>query len=167
MPAPAAIIIGGKKAEEAQLTYASVTEAIAMPAADPPSQVDKPKQEKPDMQTRVDHFLANYIKAYEQRNLILYSRFFQADAEENGKPFTAVLPTYLDLFAATNRVSMWIEQISLRLVDGTVVVDGRFKVNLQYKDGKTINGSGPIDFVLVDNGGELLIKKMQYVFHTE
>jgi hypothetical protein len=136
-------------------------------SSEPAIQVEKPKPEKPDMRTRVESFFTNYIKAYEQRNLILFSRFFDAEAEENGKPFTAILPTYLDLFAVTNHVSLQVNERTWHLVDGAVAVDGRFKVNLEYKDGRTINGSGPIGFVLVDNNGELLIKNMQYVFHTE
>ena len=32
------------------------------------------KQVQPDMQSRVDAFLDNYIQAYQQRNLILFSK---------------------------------------------------------------------------------------------
>lgn len=165
LPIPAANNIDGKEEREVQLTHATVTE-VAPLSADP-VQADKHKHEKSDMQTRVDRFFTNYIKAYEQRNLILFSRFFESDAEENGKPFTAILATYLDLFAATKQIALQVEQRNWHLVDGKVAVDGRFKVYLEYLDGRTINGSGPIGFVLADNDGELLVKKMEYVFHTE
>lgn len=159
-------IIKGATEGEVQLTRANVTQVVPLPA-EPFFQIDKPKPERPDMQTRVDSFFANYIKAYEQRNLILFSRFFDTDAEENGKPFTTMLPTYLDLFAVADHVFLQVDGITWHLVDGRVAVDGRFKVKLQYKEGRTVNGTGPISFVLVDNNGEFLIKKMQYVFHTE
>ena len=158
-PASIANMVETKTKRETQPTHAAITEVASLPADS--FQADKHRQEKPGMQARVDHFFANYIKAYEQRNLILFSRFFEADAEENGEPFTAILPTYLDLFAATKHISLQVEQRNWHLVDGKVAVNGHFKVNLEYADGRIINGSGPIDFVLADNSGELMVKKME------
>lgn len=164
--AQAVNLVGGTTESEVKQTPATVTEVVPFPAGTA-FQAENPKLDKPDMRMRVDSFLANYIKAYEQRNLVLFSRFFDPDAEENGKPFTAILPTYLNLFAVTNLVSLQVIERNWQLDNGAVAVDGRFNVSLEYKDGRIINGSGPISFVLVDNNGELLIKKMQYVFHTE
>jgi hypothetical protein len=130
-------------------------------------QPDPVEQKVPDIQTRIDQFLADYIDAYQQRNLILFSRFFQPDAEENGKPFTAMLPTYLDLFAATSRIVMEIDGTSWRVAEKTVYLNGNFQVLLQYSSGKRVGGSGPIDFVLVEKGDQFLVEKMNYVFHAE
>ena len=159
-------LAGGTTESEVKQTPATATEVVPF-QAETSFQIENPNLEKPDMRTRVDGFLADYIKAYEQRNLSLFSRFFGTDAEENGKPFTTAHPTYVHLFAVTNHVSLQVNERTWRLIDGAVAVDGRFTVNLQYKDGRIINGSGPIGFILVDNNGELRIKKMQYVFHTK
>jgi hypothetical protein len=137
---------------------------IIQPALPPPA---PEKPEIPDIQGRIDQFLADYIDAYQQRNLILFSRFFQPDAEENGKPFTAMLPTYLDLFAATSRIVMEIDGTSWRVAEKTVYLNGNFQVLLQYSSGKRVGGSGPIDFVLVEKGDQFLVEKMNYVFHAE
>jgi curved DNA-binding protein CbpA len=144
---------------------ATVTEAE--PSSVAPFQADTRRQEKSVMQSRVDRFFADYTQAYEQRNLILFARFFEAEAEENGQPFTAALPTYLNLFASTRHISLNVGERSWHLVDGKIAVDGWFKIYLEYEDGRIINGSGPIGFILADNGGELLVNKMEYVFHTD
>lgn len=167
--ASAATIIDAKtgdvKAErKAQLAQATVDEVE--PLSVEPLKAE-PKQKKNDMQTRVDHFFANYINAYEQRNLILFSRFFEGEAEENGKPFTSILPTYLDLFTTTRRITLQVEERTWHLVDGMIAIDGQFKVDLEYADSRKISGSGPIHFLLAENGSELLVRKMEYVFNTE
>lgn len=163
-PAPADSI-GNNTEREAKLTPATVTEVRPLPAE--LSQENMYKQEVPDMQTRVNSFFSKYTKAYEQRNLLLFSRFFEPDAEENSKPFTTMLPTYLDLFAATSQASLQIEQKSWQQVDSNIAIDGRFKIYLKYIDGRIINGSGPIEFVLVEKDGEFFVKKMKYIFKTE
>lgn len=163
--APAANIIDVKPENKDRPVGATVTEAV--PLSVEPFQADSRKQEKSEMQTRVDRFFADYTQAYEQRNLILFARFFEAEAEENGQPFTAALPTYLDLFASTRHISLKIGERSWHLVDGKIAVDGWFTLYLEYEDGRIINGSGPIGFVLADNGGGLLINKMEYVYHAD
>jgi hypothetical protein len=146
---------------------ADATVTKAEPSSVAPFQAETRNQEKTDMQSRVDRFFADYTQAYEQRNLILFARFFEAEAEENGQPFTAALPTYLNLFASTKHISLNVEERSWHLVDGKIAVDGWFKIYLEYEDGRIINGSGPIGFILADNGGELLVSKMEYVFHAD
>lgn len=163
-PAAAATKSDVKIEKNAQPTQAAIGD-VEPSTVDPSMAEDK--QKKNDMQTRVDHFFADYINAYEQRNLILFSRFFEGEAEENGHPFTSILPTYLELFATTRSISLQVKERSWHLVDGMVAVDGQFKVDLEYTDSSKISGSGPIRFLLAENGSELLVRKMEYVFNTE
>lgn len=165
VPASAATITEVKTESDALLAQATIVEAGTLSVD--PFPADKDKQLKKDLQNRVDLFFTNYINAYEQRNLILFSRFFEGGAEENGKPFTSILPTYLDLFATTRRISLQVIERTWYLVDGMVAVDGQFKVELDYTDSSKITGSGPIHFLLAENGSELLVRKMEYVFNTE
>ncbi len=165
IPAATANSNDGKTAQEVKLANATVAKVVPPPATS--SRSDE-NQAETDLQTRVDHFFADYINAYEQRNPTLFARFFTAEAEENGKLFKTMFPTYLDLFATTRHISFQVEQRKLRPDDnGLVAVDGQFKVYLEYSDGRKLSGSGPIHFRLTANGDGLLVKEMKYVFNTE
>lgn len=120
--------------------------------------------EEVDLQEKIDTFLHNYIHAYEQRNLILFSRFFEADALENGKSFTTMLPTYMELFATTSNLNMDLTVLAWAEVDNGVSIDGRFKVELLYTDSKEISGAGRIHFVLKNNIDGYRISRMEYEF---
>ncbi len=122
------------------------------------------KQVQPDMQSRIDAFLDNYIQAYQQRNLILFSSFFEANAVENGKPFSSELPTYKELFATTSDISLKVEKTSWQQLDGKIDVQGIFKFHVQYNDSRTFSGTGPIRFVLIDNNTSFGISVLEYDF---
>ncbi len=122
------------------------------------------KQTQPDIQSKIDTFLANYIKAYQQRNLILFSRYFEADAIENGKPFTSMLPTYSELFATTSDITFKVEKTSWQLLEGKVELRGSFKLHVQYNDSHLLSGSGPINLVLMEENGSYLVSNLEYDF---
>ncbi|BHH85113.1 J domain-containing protein [Desulforhopalus sp. 52FAK] len=115
-------------------------------------------------QARIESFFAEYINTYKQRNAVSYSRFFEADALENGKLFTSMLPVYLDLFAATSQIEMDMTMLAWEAIDNGFSIRSRFKVYLLYRDAHEIHGSGAIRFVLKDNNGELRIRSMDYEF---
>jgi hypothetical protein len=166
IPAATSHSSAGKTGQEIELANATVARVVSPP--DTSFHADEQGHNETHLQTRVDRFFADYINAYEQRNPILFARFFAAEAEENGKPFTTMLPTYLDLFATTRRISFQVEGRKLQPGDnGLVAIDGQFKVYLEYSDGRKLSGSGPIQFRLTANGNELLVKEMKYVFNTE
>ena len=153
---------------EKEMNSAGAAVTLQAPLATAPSpKADDQGSEENNLETRVERFLANYLDAYQQRNLIVFSRFFDGAAEENGKPFTSILPTYLELFAETRHITMRVDNRTCRLVDGMIAVDGQFRVFLEYNNNRKVTGSGPIHFLLAENGKELLVKKMDYVFHTE
>jgi len=120
-----------------------------------------------DLRPRIDTFLADYIKAYEQRSIILFSRLFEVDAIENGKPFSTMLPTYIDLFEATSELILNVDVISWQKSDSGVDVRGRFKVYLQYKNSRKISGTGPIRFLLKNNDDGFRIIDSEYEFNIE
>ena len=120
--------------------------------------------EEVDLQSKIDAFFAHYISAYEQRNLILFSRYFDADATENGKLFTTILPVYMDLFTTTSSLKMDLSILSWKKAGNGVSIDGRFKVDFLYTDAREIHGSGAIHFMLKENNGEFRIQSMEYEF---
>jgi len=127
----------------------------------------KLSQVQHEIQSRINIFLDDYINAYQQRNLILFSKFFEADAIENGKPFIIMLPTYLELFAATSHLSLKVEKTSWEQLEGKIAVQGRFKLYVQYNDSRELSGTGPIRFVLMDNNGNLTVSILEYDFFAE
>lgn len=132
------------------------------------AKVVEKEQHLPDLQSRVDIFFDTYIKAYEERNLSLFSGFFAADALENGKPFfTTMLPTYSDLFASTSALSLKVRDISWKENNGTIDVEGRFEVFIQYNDSRNLSGTGPIHFTLQDNNGDFQVSNLEYEFLAE
>ena len=117
-----------------------------------------------DQQLKIEAFFDEYIEAYEQRNAILYARFFSSDALENGKSFTSMLPVYVDLFSATSQVEMALTMLGWEAVDDGILVRNRFKVYLLYNDSSEVRGTGAIRFVLKDSDGEFRISAMDYEF---
>ncbi len=147
---------------DALLAPAAVIEVLP---AKPPETVAK-KLVQPDIQSRIDTFLDDYIKAYQQRNLTLFAGFFAADAVENGKPFTSMLPIYSKLFADTSAVTLKVEKTSWQQLDGKISFQGSFKVHVQYNDSHMFSGSGPIRFVLMDDNS-FRVSVLEYKFWVE
>jgi len=125
------------------------------------------KQIQADLQSRIDTFLDNYIKAHQQRNLILLSNFFEPDAIENGKPFTSMLPTYKELFETASDISLKVEKTSWQQLEGKIDVRGNFEFSAQYSDSRTFSGTGPIHFVLMDNNNSFRVSVLKYDFVGE
>jgi hypothetical protein len=125
------------------------------------------KQIKPDIQPRISTFLNSYIKAYQQRNLTLFSKLFEADAVENGKPFTSLLPTYRELFAATSDITLKLDNISWKELEEEIALQGSFKLDLQYNDSRKFSGTGSIRFTLVGVNTSFRISALEYDFVDE
>lgn len=129
-----------------------------------PLPVREKKQNLNKLQLEVENFIDKYIKAYEQRNLILFARFFEPDALENGEPFKEGMSDYLDLFAKTSKVSLKIEKISSSYLGEKINVNGGFSVTLHFKNSHIVSGAGPIQFLLINQNGNLLVSEMTYSF---
>lgn len=122
---------------------------------------------KADLQGRVEKFFHDYAESYAKRNIILFSRFYGADAAENDKPFTSLIKVYSDLFEATSSDSLRLNILTWKKVDNGIHAVGRFEVTLKYKDGHQFLGTGPITFVLKDDGDMLRVRLITYRFDTQ
>jgi hypothetical protein len=124
---------------------------------------DRNKEE--NWQERIDIFLREYNAAYEERNIILFSRFFEVNAIENGEPFIKMMGIYNDLFESTSSLSLRLDILRRNENAGEFELTGRFKVHLEYKNGDRRTGTGPIKFILRDVGDALRIKELDYTFN--
>ena len=116
------------------------------------------------LEQKVEEFFQEYVRAYQQRNVVLFSRYFAEDAEENGEPFSQMLPVYKDLFNSTSELELKIIDKTISLEDNIVVVGGNFSVMIEYKDGKRIVGEGKINFKLIAVKNLFLINNLIYEF---
>jgi len=112
---------------------------------------------------RIDTFLRNYVTAYQQQNLPAFSRFFAANATENGKAFTEVLPSYVALFAAVETLRFTVSPLRWEQKQGQLHIVGRFLVDMQFHDGNQRRGQGPIDFLLTDTTAPR-VQSLEYSF---
>ena len=117
-----------------------------------------------DLQHRIDQFFADYINAYNQRNVLLFTSYFEENAYENDTPFTKMLPIYHELFQKTSIVALKINSREQHEERDKIIVEGNFKVFIQYKNNRKISGSGPIRFELIDRGSTFKIDALSYEF---
>lgn len=117
-----------------------------------------------NIQEQIDAFVDTYEKAYAKRNIIAFSRLFNADAIENDKLFVDVLPVYTDLFKTTSEISITIQVLFWQFIDNKVNIEGRFVVDLVYEKGEKWLGKGPITLTLTDNDGILRVQSLRYSF---
>ncbi len=118
-----------------------------------------------EVQQRIDEFISEYCRVYGNKNLMEFTRFFELDATENGKPISDLTATYVNLFASTQNIALQISTVRWQeSPKGQITLNGTFTIDLVYHNAEAVNGRGKIDFLLVDDGGKLQIKKMTYSF---
>jgi hypothetical protein len=138
--------------------------AEAVAQAEPAAEAQPAAKAEPPLETRLQAFFEAYLAAYKQRNILLFSRFFATDATENGKPFAAMVQTYLDLFQETDTAQLQLADLDWTESSQGITVDGRFIVDLHYKKGRTVTGAGPISFLLQEADASFLVKTLTYHF---
>jgi DnaJ-domain-containing protein 1 len=165
---PEVIIVVKDSKKAKKLFEHSPLSEVSVPVAVPPIEVAEPEPtpEKVHavMQSKIEHFLKNYIAAYENKDLETFSSFFDEYATENGKAINSVFPTYIELFTAAGEIIFDISILKWTKKQSNVEMDGRFTIRIHYKDGKKVKGNGNISFVFKDLQPELLIKAMAYKF---
>ncbi|WP_221270853.1 J domain-containing protein [Desulfoprunum benzoelyticum] len=120
---------------------------------------------EPQLQHQLNRFLAAYTQAYGARNLFKFQQFFTANATENNTPITNLIPTYTKLFAATETLNLHITpQRWQQPTPGQITINGRFTIDLKYKNAAAVHGAGKIDFQLTRNDTSFHIEKMTYTF---
>jgi hypothetical protein len=117
------------------------------------------------VQDRIDSFLKDYDTAYEERNIMVFSRYFEVNAIENGEPFIKMMAVYNDLFESTSSLSLHLNILRRYEKDGEYELTGRFRVDLEYKNGQKRTGVGPIKFILREVGDDMRIKELEYTFN--
>ncbi len=116
-----------------------------------------------DFNRELATFLADYINAYEQRDLTAFISFFTETATENGTPVTATVNSYKSFFNSISLLRMKINVISWkREADNTIHVNGRYHLDATYTSSKIFSGAGQIFFTLRQENGKLLIQKLDY-----
>jgi hypothetical protein len=117
------------------------------------------------LQKRIDAFLAGYCKAYSHKNLTDFKRFFAQEATENGKPVVDLLETYTKLFESTEHIALRISTLRWNEPSaGQITLNGRFKIDLDYRNAGAVHGAGKIDFQLAYDDTSLKVQKMTYSF---
>jgi DnaJ-domain-containing protein 1 len=152
------------RANSAAKQEAAVQPVVAEPAQEQETAKDNSRSE-PDMQQRIDSFLLEYCRAYDGKNIMEFTRFFEHDATENGKPITELIGTYTNLFESTKTIGLQISMLKWKETSkGQITLNGRFNIDLVYQNAEVVHGRGKIGFQLVDDQGKLLVKKMSYSF---
>lgn len=120
---------------------------------------------EPDVQQLIDEFLSKYCRAYGDKNLIEFTRFFELEATENGKPISELIDTYANLFESTKTIGLRISTLKWEeFPKGQITLNGRFKIDLVYKSAEVVHGCGKIDFLFAADHGKLFVKKINYSF---
>lgn len=144
------------------------TVVAAKPGAAAPVPPPAPAPAQPteaQLQQRLDRFLAAYCQAYGARELNAFKRYFTAEATENGTPVSDLMPTYSKLFASTEKLALRITTLRWQQsANGRIDLDGRFTIDLDYRDAGPVHGSGRIDFQLAYDDTVFHIQKMKYSF---
>lgn len=117
-----------------------------------------------DVDKKIADFLTRYVRAYESRNVAELLKLFEPDAMVNGEPLTSLSRMYRE----SSRRSDWIRcRIELSKWDVSrqqVDVSGRLHLNVQLSGFSPVESSGPIKFLLVRRGADLLAKRLDYDF---
>ena len=112
---------------------------------------------------RVDTFLNAYTTAYEQKNLMAFSRFFTVNATENGKPLNDVLPAYAELFHSARTLRFTVSPNTYEHNQGQIHLRGRFTIAMTFGGGASRTGQGDINFRLTDTD-PVQIQSLRYTF---
>jgi len=113
---------------------------------------------------KIEGFLHDYTKSYEDKDLLSFTRFFDLDAKENGESLAEILPTYSDLFQKSDTIKLDISILKWENSERILQIDGRFKINIRYKTGDRVQGAGSISFLMREVEGQLSIKETSYQF---
>ena len=119
---------------------------------------------RPKLKERVQAFLEGYCKTYEAKDLDHFATFFTPDAEENDKPFHALLPKYRRNFNAIEFITYRIELQNYEYDEQnkTVKIDGKFFLEWLPGGAEWRRNSGKIFMELIDFGSSYKISRLEY-----
>ena len=141
------------------------TPILAATKPPPPSAPAQPPPTEAQLQQQLNRFLIAYCQAYGARNLTKFKQFFTPKATENGTPVSDLMPTYSKLFASTKGLSLRISTLKWHQpAAGRIALNGRFEIDLDYRDADAVHGAGKIDFQLAYDDTSLKVQQMTYSF---
>lgn len=113
---------------------------------------------------RVLSFLEDYTKAYEEKDLDQFKKFFADNALEQGKPFESLLPKYQETFDRVKVLKYKIElkSVSMDEKGDKVHVDGNFAARYQLVDNDWGSSTGSIRMELMDAPNGFLVYRLDY-----
>jgi type II secretory pathway predicted ATPase ExeA len=117
-----------------------------------------------DLKFRLQTFLADYSRAYENKKLDKFTTFFTSDAVEDGKPFRSQLPKYRRNFEIIDSLNYKIDlhNYSVQKDSGLVRVEGIFyaRTRLVNETDKWRQSTGGILMELASHGDSFRIKRL-------
>ena len=120
-----------------------------------------------NLKSRLQAFLTDYSRAYENKQLDKFTTFFAHDAVEDGKPFRSLLPKYRRNFEIIDSLNYRIDlqNYSVQKDTGIVKAEGIYyvRVRLINEGGKWRQGSGKISMVLKSHEDSFQVKQLNSI----
>jgi hypothetical protein len=118
-----------------------------------------------NLHARLEAFLNEYCRTYEQKDLDKFSTFFALNAVEKGKPFRFWLSKYRQNFNRIDSMeyNIELERYATQEESGLVKVDGIFHVRAKLGGSKDWRkSSGQISMVLEADGNSFKVRQLDY-----
>ena len=119
-----------------------------------------------DMRSRLQAFLTDYSRTYENKQLDKFTAFFTLDALEKGKPFRSLLPKYRSNFEIIDSLDYRIElkRFSVQESTGFVRVEGTYYVRARLinEGERWRQSSGGISMELASYGDSFRVRRLDY-----
>jgi len=118
-----------------------------------------------DLQTRLEEFLNEYCRSYEQKDLDKFSTFFTINAVEKEKPFKFWHPEYRKTFNRIDSVEydIKLKRYATQKETGLVKIEGVFYFRTKLPGSKTWRKkSGQIFMVLKPDGNSFKVILLDY-----
>jgi hypothetical protein len=116
------------------------------------------------LEEQLRDFLDDYCVAYAAKDLDRFTRFFAADAVENGKPFDSLLPKYQKNFDLIETIQYRIRMRDYTVADDrqSVTVEGDFFLEWLPPDRRWRQNAGKISMRLKGDGSSFLVQQLDY-----
>ncbi|MBU1162453.1 MAG: hypothetical protein KKF96_07840, partial [Proteobacteria bacterium] len=118
-----------------------------------------------NLHARLEAFLNEYCRTYEQKDLDKFSAFFALNAVEKGKPFTFWLSKYRQNFNRIDSIEydIELERYATQEETGLVKIDGLFHVRAKLVGSKEWRkNSGQISMLLEADGNSFRVRQLDY-----
>ena len=118
-----------------------------------------------DLQDRIEGFLYEFCRSYEQKDLDKFSTLFALNAVEKGEPFTSLHSKYLQNFKRIDSIEydIKLERYATHKETGLVKLEGIFKISIKLIGSeKWQTNRGKVFMVLEVDGNSFKVKQLDY-----